>query len=150
MSLSETNVSDALAEAIEAMPNLIELELSHTKFTDEGIIQLSKSAKALFLDLDNTAITNNGVAALKNQNALLSLSLISTRVTGHCLETVKKLPRLKSINLSVRDKETREAVEHFTKIRPDCRVYTVSETNYPFVVYFIVLIILILAGLTLK
>ena len=82
----------------EKSPNkpVIKVDLSHSKVTDKGLIELSELFKLQSLNLSGTNITDAGLKHLKRLTKLRGLDLNNTKVTEEGLEKLQTaLPNCK-------------------------------------------------------
>jgi hypothetical protein len=100
LDLSETRINDDALAAIAKLPNLEDLNLWHTRVTDDGIALLVDSKlKRLNLD-DITGIGDGATEHLAKITSLEFLHLGKTGVTDEGLEKLKTLVNLTEINLN--------------------------------------------------
>ncbi|MHC4111897.1 MAG: redoxin family protein, partial [Planctomycetota bacterium] len=100
LDLSSTQTTDAdLAQRLEGLTSLQELNLSRTQITNKGLTHLSGLTSLRKLFLSNTQITDAGLAHLKNLTSLQSLCLHDTQVSDAGLAHLKDLTSLQSLCL---------------------------------------------------
>ena len=78
---------------------LVWLNLSHTRITDEQLEPLSRLSNLRVLYLNNTGVTDTGLARLSTLNELRLLSLVGTNATDASLLTFEKLTNLTDLFL---------------------------------------------------
>lgn len=78
---------------------LVWLNLSHTRITDQQLGAVSKLSNLRVLYLNNTGITDAGLAKLSSLTKLRWLSLVGTRVTDESVATFVKLEKLTDLFL---------------------------------------------------
>ena len=78
---------------------VIEVDLSRTKVTDKGLIQLSELFQLQSLNLSSTKITDDGLGYLTGLTRLQTLNLFNTKVTSAGLEHLKGLTKLQILFL---------------------------------------------------
>ncbi|HEU0063730.1 MAG TPA: c-type cytochrome domain-containing protein, partial [Flavisolibacter sp.] len=96
--ITAPNITDKQLELLLPMKKqLVWLNLSNTKITDNAISALSKCINLRELDLSNTSISDNGLRQLTGLDSLQSLTLVGTAVTAKGLHYLDKLKKLKYI-----------------------------------------------------
>ena len=90
-SLAKTNLS--------VFPQLRDLDLSYSPFTDEGMRSLAGLKNLQRLMLRDTLVTDDGLKYLKNLTNLEELDLSGTHVTGRGVEYLSNLKALRSLSL---------------------------------------------------
>ena len=76
------------------------LNLSRTKFTDEGLAELKHLFELRILNLDDTKITDTGLEQIKEMTQLQRLQLSGTQVSDVGLKHLKELTNLESLALN--------------------------------------------------
>ncbi len=100
LDLSGTQTTDAdLAERLEGLTTLRELNLDKTQITDKGLVHLRGLSSLQNLSLCNTQITDAGLMHLKDLIQLKLLHLHETQVTDAGLLRLKKLTNLQRLDL---------------------------------------------------
>ena len=79
--------------------NLTQLDLSKTKVTDKGMLNVGKCRNLTHLNLRQTQIGDDGLAGLRNLENLWYLNLLNTKVTNRGLSTLAEMKNLKEIYL---------------------------------------------------
>lgn len=97
--LSGTWVTDSDLDAIAAIPNLVRLDLSHTRVTDLGLrrlkdVQAIEDLNLFFAEL----VTDEGVAALKGWKKLRRLNLRGTKVSDNGLAHLTQVTTLEALD----------------------------------------------------
>lgn len=121
------NLDDAGFKKLEALtPQLVTVDLSATKVTDQSVAQL-KSAKSLRLvRLAETEITDAAIDSLLELPALESLNLYGTKVTDAGVGKLASLPSLKRLYLW-KTSVTPEAISALKEKLPNCEIVTGSQ-----------------------
>ncbi|MGO8688436.1 MAG: leucine-rich repeat domain-containing protein [Thermoguttaceae bacterium] len=94
------NITDAVVERLEALPEVEELLLDDTGVTDAGLKHIRGMSHLRLLLLDGTHVTDMGLKYLEGLPQLELLSLSGGSVTDAGLEHVKGLIQLRSLYLS--------------------------------------------------
>ena len=84
---------------LSVFPQLRDLDLSDSPFTDEGMASLAGLRNLKHLILQNTLVTDAGLKYLQDLTALEELDLSGTRITGRGLENLRNLKSIRSLNL---------------------------------------------------
>ncbi len=100
INLSNTNVTDAIADSIGSHPRVFIVHLNQTKVTDEGVKAVSRSSSISHLFLDDLSITDAAVKDLMMMPKLFSLSLAGSDVTDACIDDLLKMPQLKFLDIT--------------------------------------------------
>ena len=79
--------------------NLTQLDLSKTKVTDKGLMNVGKCHNLTHLDLRQTQIGDAGLSALRNLKNLWYLNLLNTKITNRGLTTLAELKSLQEVYL---------------------------------------------------
>ncbi|MFP6887835.1 MAG: c-type cytochrome domain-containing protein [Opitutales bacterium] len=79
--------------------NLAQLDLSKTKVTDKGMLNVGKCRNLTHLNLRQTQIGDDGLSGLRNLENLWYLNLLNTKVTNRGLSTLAEMKNLKEIYL---------------------------------------------------
>ncbi|MEM0897213.1 MAG: c-type cytochrome domain-containing protein [Verrucomicrobiota bacterium] len=95
---SKTN-DQTIQNLLAIAPNIVELDLSRTKITDEGLKTVGKLARLRKLNLNNTGIDGSGLSELKELKDLEWLNLYNTSVDDKALPLIAQNRKLKSIYL---------------------------------------------------
>src|SRR5690606_32828897 len=90
-----------LDSLIAARETLVDLDLSETLISNEGVSHIPQFKNLKVLNLWNGSLDDDGVALLGDLTQLTNLSLQScTAVTSASADTLAKLTNLESLNLS--------------------------------------------------
>lgn len=103
LDLSECNspgVTDASGTHFAKMSNLADLNLWSTKFSDDGVKELTGLSNLTRLNLDNTKVTDVAIKELEKMPQLNWLHLGKTAVTDESIPSLLKLEDLKYLNIS--------------------------------------------------
>lgn len=95
---SKTNDTE-IANLLAIAPNIVELDLSRTKVTDEGLKTVGKLARLRKLNLNRTQVTGAGIGHLKELKDLEWLNLYGTPVDDSALPAIAQNRKLKSLYL---------------------------------------------------
>ncbi len=79
--------------------NIVELNLSRSAVTDEGLASVGKMTNLTHLHLNNTVVTDVGIERLADLYQLEYLNLYGTDITDTSLEVLRRLKSLKKIFL---------------------------------------------------
>jgi len=94
-------VSDVELIDIAHLPKLERLDLSHTRITDEGMLNLKPATGIRELNLYYAElITDQGMSAIRNWTMLRRLNVRGTRVANGTLEIVSHLPHLEALDIA--------------------------------------------------
>ncbi|QMU28603.1 c-type cytochrome domain-containing protein [Adhaeribacter radiodurans] len=94
------NFSDADIQLLAKLSdNIIWLDMSETKITDNGLVHLKKLKNLTRLSLDQTAVSDAGLSAIQSLTHLKYLNLYGTKVTDQGLKILASCKSLKSIYL---------------------------------------------------
>jgi uncharacterized membrane protein len=91
LKLGNTGVSGDFIKEIAAMPLLIQLDLNHTKLTDQDLVGLKNLAYLESINLVGTPISDRGLASLAHIKSLKRVYLWQTRVTEKGVAVLKKM-----------------------------------------------------------
>src|SRR4051812_10901778 len=94
-------INDAEMIELARMPDLERLDLSHTRISDEGMLNLKPAPKIKELKLFYSEwITDQGMTAIKGWKRLERLDLRGTRISDRTLEIVSGIPGLTALDLA--------------------------------------------------
>lgn len=94
-------INDAEIIDLARLPKLRRLDLSHTRISDEGLLQLKTAPAITELNLYYSEwITDQGVTAIRNWKQLKRLNLRGTRISDGSLALVAKLPALEALDIA--------------------------------------------------
>jgi Leucine-rich repeat (LRR) protein len=86
---------------IARLPKLQRLDLSHTRITDEGMLNLKPASQVVDLNLYYAEwVTDQGMTAIKNWKKLKRLDVRGTRISNGTLEIVSHMPQLEALDIS--------------------------------------------------
>lgn len=105
---------------------LVWLNLSHTRITDQQLEALSKLSNLRVLYLNNTGITDAGISHLTPLSELRWLSLVGTRITDQSVATFIKLAKLTDLFLF----QTALTDEGFQQLKKEREEVSVDTGNY--------------------
>jgi Leucine-rich repeat (LRR) protein len=101
VNLRGTWVSDVELIDIVRLPSLERLDLSHTRITDEGMLNLKSATGIRELSLYYAEqVTDQGMNAIKNWKQLKRLNLRGTRIANGTLEILSHLPQLEALDIA--------------------------------------------------
>ena len=115
-----------IEQILHIAPNVVEVDLSRTKVTDDGLKHIGKLARLTHLNLSRTQITDKGIEHLSGLRSLEYLNLFGTAVSDAVLPTLAKHRRLKSL-YTWKTKITSEGLGKLRKALPDAKL--VLETD---------------------
>src|SRR3954462_9331557 len=94
-------INDVEMIELSRLPDLERLDLSHTRISDEGMLNLKPAPKIRELKLFYSEwITDQGMTAIKEWKHLKRLDVRGTRVSDGTLEIVSKLTGLEALDIS--------------------------------------------------
>lgn len=94
-------INDAEMIELARLPDLERLDLSHTRISDEGMLNLKPAAKIKELKLLYSEwITDQGMTAIKEWKHLKRLDLRGTRISDGTLEIVSRMPGLEALDIA--------------------------------------------------
>jgi len=94
-------VSDVEMIDLARLPDLERLDLSHTRISDEGLLNLKPAPKIQDLKLFYSEwITDQGLTAVRDWKRLKRLDLRGTRISDGTLEIVGKLKTLEALDIA--------------------------------------------------
>ena len=94
-------IYDSQMLELARMPRLEQLDLSHTRISDEGMMYLRSAPGIVDLNLYYAEqITDQGMSAIKDWKHLKRLNLRGTRISDGTLETVSHLVQLEALDVA--------------------------------------------------
>jgi Leucine-rich repeat (LRR) protein len=94
-------INDVEMIDLARLPDLEKLDLSHTRISDEGILNLKPAPKIRDLKLFYCEwITDQGMAAIKEWKHLRRLDMRGTRISDGTLEIVSRMPQLEALDIA--------------------------------------------------
>lgn len=94
-------INDAQMIELARMPDLERLDLSHTRISDEGMLNLKPAPKIKDLKLFYSEwITDQGMTAIKGWKHLKRLDVRGTRVSDGTVEIVSQIPGLEALDIA--------------------------------------------------
>ncbi len=115
-----------IEQILHIAPNVVEVDLSRTKVTDDGLKHIGKLARLTHLNLSRTQITDKGIEHLSGLRSLEYLNLYGTGVSNAVLSTLAKHRKLKFL-YTWNTKITSEGLSKLRKALPDAKL--VLETD---------------------
>ncbi len=103
------------------LPQLVSLDLSASKITDQSLAKLTTATKLRILRLAETDITDGGIDHLLKLDALESINLYGTKITDAGVSKLAALPNLKRLYLW-QTAVTPEAIEALKQKLPSCDI----------------------------
>lgn len=119
--LAPTEVNDASLSGLEAVPNLIWLNLAETKISDEGLKTVGKLKDLERLHLEKTGIGDEGLTHLAQLEKLTYLNLYGTKVTDSGLMKLANLKQLRRVYVW-QSQVSDEGIAKLREALPECRV----------------------------
>lgn len=99
--LRGTWVSDTELLDLARLPKLERLDLSHTRITDEGLLNLKPARQIKDLNLYYAEqVTDQGLTAIREWKHLKRLNLRGTRISDGCLAIVGGLTQLEALDIA--------------------------------------------------
>jgi Leucine-rich repeat (LRR) protein len=94
-------INDADMIELGRLPDLERLDLSHTRISDEGMLNLKPAPKIKDLKLFYSEwITDQGLTAIKDWKHLQRLDVRGTRISDGALEIVSHMPGLEALDIA--------------------------------------------------
>jgi internalin A len=94
-------ISDVEMTELARLPDLERLDLSHTRITDEGMLNLKSATRISDLKLFYSEwITDQGMTAIKEWKHLRRLDVRGTRISDGTLEIVSHMPQLETLDIA--------------------------------------------------
>jgi len=100
LNLSETPVTDEGLAAISRSASLTSLDLHHAKITNAGIPYLARMKQFERLWISCTEISDEGISHLRGHPALVDLDLCGTHISDKSLAHLATVPRLADLDVS--------------------------------------------------
>jgi Planctomycete cytochrome C/Leucine rich repeat len=100
-STEAVKIKDAqLKPLVDMAPKIVELDLSRTSVSDDGLAVLKGMTQLKRLNLRGTSVTDAALEHIKGLASLQSLNLVGTKVTDAALPLLKGLKNLKTVYLA--------------------------------------------------
>src|SRR6185369_7270816 len=94
-------INDVEMIELARLPDLERLDLSHTRISDEGMLNLKPAPKIKDLKLFYSEwITDQGMTAIKEWKQLKRLDGRGTRISAGTLEIVSRMPWLEALEIA--------------------------------------------------
>src|SRR5436305_3327387 len=94
-------INDVEMIELARLPDLERLDLSHTRISDEGMLNLKPAPKIKDLKLFYSEwITDQGMTAIKDWKQLKRLDVRGTRISDGTLEIVSRLPGIEALDVA--------------------------------------------------
>src|SRR5262245_32735514 len=94
-------INDVEMIELTRLPDLERLDLSHTRISDEGMLNLKAAPKIKELKLFYSEwITDQGMTAIKEWKHLKRLDVRGTRISDGTLEIVSRMPGLEALDIA--------------------------------------------------
>lgn len=94
-------INDSDMIELARLPDLERLDLSHTRISDEGMLNLKPAPKIKDLKLFYSEwITDQGLTAIKDWKHLTRLDVRGTRISDGTLEIVSHMPTLEALDIA--------------------------------------------------
>lgn len=119
--LAPSEINDASLSGLEAVPNLIWLNLAETKISDEGLKIVGKLKDLERLHLEKTGIGDDGLTHLAQLEKLTYLNLYGTKVTDSGLMKLGNLKQLRRVYVW-QSQVSDEGIAKLREALPECRV----------------------------
>jgi hypothetical protein len=101
VTLNGLKVRDDMAEHLKNLPQLEELHLEDSYFTDKGLEQLQSLKRLQTLDLHKSIyISDKGLTSLQGMTNLQKLELSYTRITDAGIDALLALKQLKTLHVT--------------------------------------------------
>jgi hypothetical protein len=116
LDLASTGVGDDEMAGVEALQDLRELNLNHTRVSDVTLKRAARLPRLSQLKLDNTSITDDGLAHLRDAQQLRRLDLRNTPISGSGLRHLVGLKELEGLSLGGTDVQD-EDLQHLAGLK---------------------------------
>ena len=121
----EERVSPESLDALDDLPNLVELQFYGGIIDDDGIRRIAKHQDLEVLHLMSFRVTDSGFRHLSALKKLRKLFLYAPKATDEVVvETVKELPRLEELHIA--GKLAKESIAEIQQALPNCQVIIVN------------------------
>jgi uncharacterized membrane protein len=121
------NLDDASFKKLAILtPQLVTVDLSATKITDQAVAQLAGAKNLRMIRLAETGITDGAIDTLLKLPSLESINLYGTKVTDAGVSKLSAMPNLKRLYLW-QTAVTPEAVKALKEKLPNCEIVTGTE-----------------------
>jgi hypothetical protein len=101
VNLRGTWINDAEMIELARLPDLERLDLSHTRISDEGMLNLKPAPKIKDLKLFYSEwLTDQGMTAIKDWKQLKRLDVRGTRISDGTLEVISRLTGLEALDIA--------------------------------------------------
>jgi uncharacterized membrane protein len=118
------NLDDAGFKKLASItPQLVTVDLSATKVTDQAVVQLASAKDLRLIRLAETGITDAAIDTLLKLPKLESINLFGTKVTDAGVSKLSSLPNLKYLYLW-QTAVTPEAIKALKEKLPACQIIT--------------------------
>ncbi len=118
------NLDDASFKKLESLtPQLVTVDLSATKVTDQAVAQLADATNLRLIRLAETGITDVAIETLLKLPSLESINLYGTKVTDTGVSKLSALPNLKRLYLW-QTAVTPAAIKVLKEKLPACEIIT--------------------------
>ncbi len=118
------NLDDAGFKKLASItPQLVTVDLSATKVTDQAVAQLASAKNLRLIRLAETGITDAAIDTLLKLPSLESINLYGTKVTDAGVSKLSSMPNLKNLYLW-ETAVTPEAVKALKEKLPSCEIVT--------------------------
>lgn len=122
-----SNLDDAAFEKLEPVtPQLVTVDLSATKITDQAVAQLAAAKNLRMIRLSETGITDTSIDTLLKLSELESINLYGTKVTDAGVSKLSALPKLKRLYLW-KTSVSPETIKALKEKLPNCEIITGIE-----------------------
>ena len=121
------NLDDALFKKLASLtPQLVTVDLSATKVTDQAVAQLAGAKNLRLIRLAETGITDGAIDTLLKLPSLESINLYGTKVTDAGVSKLATMPNLKRLYLW-QTAVTPEAIKALKEKLPNCEIITGAD-----------------------
>jgi uncharacterized membrane protein len=121
------NLDDAAFKKLASLtPQLVTVDLSATKITDQAVAQLAGAKNLRLIRLAETAITDGAIDTLLKLPSLESINLYGTKVTDAGVGKLSAMPNLKRLYLW-QTAVTPEAIKALKEKLPNCEIITGAD-----------------------
>jgi Leucine-rich repeat (LRR) protein len=118
--LSHTDIGDAWLEVIGDLPELVNLDLSSTEVTDDGLKNLSRLTRLERLNLSKINERSGSLAMIGTLQRLRDLMLNGGSVNDAGMHQLSLLPELRRVELRDTEVGSRYADDSLARLRQQC------------------------------
>jgi hypothetical protein len=114
--LNGTSITDRGLAWLDSTPNLVVVNVAHTRITDKGLGRIGRVRDLISLDASRTDITDAGLRQLVGLEHLHWITLDDTKITDEGAKTIAKIPHLRQVSLA-RTRITDRGLEYLSGLK---------------------------------